>query len=631
MKELSHSLQESCSAAILQGTEIVYVARMPAPHRIMSTTIAVGTRLPAFFTSLGRIQLGFLERGRAACVARRAGAQGVYAPDDRRSRSPDRAGRRPISRQGYSIVDEELEKGLRSLAVPIVTRSGVNVAAINLSAHSSRASGGRTSRPFPARIAGGRPSNFAIAALNASHFASDCAIVAAVSRAGTRGHVGSDPRSCDHRRRHHRVCSIARDAAGRGLSVFLCEQGDLAGAGSSASMKLVDGGLHHVDDLAARSPARRAEGARNPASRRAAYRPSAPLRPALSATGRCGRRCCGRGVRLRSSCRPTRSFRRHVFSTGRTAPSPRSCRTDSPARSNIPTAGSMMRGSSSSTQWMPASMAQASIRASAASSPSGTGRAWRLSLEFERKRRTLRGDGKGAGQCHRAVDGRCPQSRDRRQPVGAGPPGEIEPYRRSQAVRPRSRLCLSGGGQADCLRHPVWRELHADRHRRGGLPRRSRRRRRGQRRDRLSDLSTVGAYFRQPVYEDQIIWSWAGVRAIRDEGASKPRIRRRRRYHRGRRRRRPGALVTVYGGRITTSRRLAEQRRRPSRQNAAGRQAMDTGGGVAGRRHSRSTGCRRWSRACAPPIPSSSRRWRRRLVGSYGTLAQSILSGARSP
>src|SRR5205807_5191102 len=58
MKELSHSLHESCSAAILQGNEIVYVARMPAPHRIMAATLAVGSRLPAFHTSLGRIQLG---------------------------------------------------------------------------------------------------------------------------------------------------------------------------------------------------------------------------------------------------------------------------------------------------------------------------------------------------------------------------------------------------------------------------------------------------------------------------------------------------------------------------------------------------------------------------------------------
>ena len=54
MKALSQSMDESVSAAILQDTEIVYVARMPAPYRILSTTITVGTRLPAFHTSLGR-------------------------------------------------------------------------------------------------------------------------------------------------------------------------------------------------------------------------------------------------------------------------------------------------------------------------------------------------------------------------------------------------------------------------------------------------------------------------------------------------------------------------------------------------------------------------------------------------
>ena len=137
MKELSHDLQESCSAAILQGAEIVYVARMPAPHRIMSTTIAVGTRLPAFHTSLGRVQLGFLD---TADLARRLAesvpppltAKAITASDALLARiKADRA-------QGYSIVDEELEKGLRSIAVPIVTRGGVNVGAINLSAHSSR-------------------------------------------------------------------------------------------------------------------------------------------------------------------------------------------------------------------------------------------------------------------------------------------------------------------------------------------------------------------------------------------------------------------------------------------------------------------------------------------------------------
>jgi IclR family pca regulon transcriptional regulator len=137
MKELSHSLHESCSAAILQGNEIVYVARMPAPHRIMSTTIAVGSRLPAFHTSLGRIQLGFL--GEAEIRRRvldlqpaRYTASTITEPEALVARIvADHA-------QGYSIVDEELERGLRSIAVPIVSRSGRNVAALNLSALSNR-------------------------------------------------------------------------------------------------------------------------------------------------------------------------------------------------------------------------------------------------------------------------------------------------------------------------------------------------------------------------------------------------------------------------------------------------------------------------------------------------------------
>ena len=60
MRQLSEQFHESCSAAILEGTEIVYVARIPA-SRIMSVALAVGTRLPAFHTALGRAQLGFLD------------------------------------------------------------------------------------------------------------------------------------------------------------------------------------------------------------------------------------------------------------------------------------------------------------------------------------------------------------------------------------------------------------------------------------------------------------------------------------------------------------------------------------------------------------------------------------------
>ena len=137
MKELSHLLRESCSAAILQGDEIVYVARMPAPHRIMSTTIAVGSRLPAFHTSLGRVQLGFLGEDE---LRRRLADRKITAYTPTTITDPATLVARIMAdhRQGYSIVDEELERGLRSIAVSIVSRSSRNVGAINLSALSSR-------------------------------------------------------------------------------------------------------------------------------------------------------------------------------------------------------------------------------------------------------------------------------------------------------------------------------------------------------------------------------------------------------------------------------------------------------------------------------------------------------------
>ncbi|HZP19066.1 MAG TPA: IclR family transcriptional regulator C-terminal domain-containing protein [Bauldia sp.] len=139
MKELSHALHESCSAAILQGTEIVYVARMPAPHRIMSTTIAVGTRLTAFHTSLGRAQLGYLDEGELVRRLKSVRLE-AYTPRTITDVAALLARIRADRDQGFAIVDEELEQGLRSLAVPVLTRGGECVGAVNLSAHASRTS-----------------------------------------------------------------------------------------------------------------------------------------------------------------------------------------------------------------------------------------------------------------------------------------------------------------------------------------------------------------------------------------------------------------------------------------------------------------------------------------------------------
>jgi len=136
MRQLSEQFQESCSAAILEGSEIVYVARIPA-GRIMSVTLAVGTRLPAFHTALGRVQLGFLDRAEIwqRLMSLRIEAYSPSTIIDVQALfervQEDRA-------QGFSIVDEELERGLRAIAVPIVDRNGQAVAALNLSTHSTR-------------------------------------------------------------------------------------------------------------------------------------------------------------------------------------------------------------------------------------------------------------------------------------------------------------------------------------------------------------------------------------------------------------------------------------------------------------------------------------------------------------
>jgi IclR family pca regulon transcriptional regulator len=136
MKELSQRFQESCSAAILQGTDVVYVARVPA-GRIMSVAISVGSRLPAFHTALGRAQLGFLDD---AELWRRIKSlrPDPHTPSTIIDVQALYERIRTDREQGFSLVDEELERGLRAVAVPVLDRTGQTVGALNLSTHSTR-------------------------------------------------------------------------------------------------------------------------------------------------------------------------------------------------------------------------------------------------------------------------------------------------------------------------------------------------------------------------------------------------------------------------------------------------------------------------------------------------------------
>jgi IclR family pca regulon transcriptional regulator len=146
MERLVAQVNESCSISVLDDTDIVYVARVPT-RRIMSITLAVGTRLPAFVTSMGRVLLAGLPdddlEGRLARIE-------VTPLTSRTVRDKEalRAILATVRRQGYAATDQELEEGLRSLAVPLHGASGAVTAALNVSVHASRASMAVLKRDF---------------------------------------------------------------------------------------------------------------------------------------------------------------------------------------------------------------------------------------------------------------------------------------------------------------------------------------------------------------------------------------------------------------------------------------------------------------------------------------------------
>lgn len=138
MEELVAQVNESCSISVLDDTDIVYVARVPT-RRIMSITLAVGTRLPAFVTSMGRVLLAALPDDE---LEERLSRIEITALTSRTVKDKDalRAILAAVRRQGYAATDQELEEGLRSVAAPLRGPSGTVTAALNVSVHASRAS-----------------------------------------------------------------------------------------------------------------------------------------------------------------------------------------------------------------------------------------------------------------------------------------------------------------------------------------------------------------------------------------------------------------------------------------------------------------------------------------------------------
>jgi IclR family pca regulon transcriptional regulator len=138
LERLVAEVRESSSVSVLDGDDIVYVARVPT-SRIMRVAINVGTRFPAHATSMGRVQLAALEDGELDAYLARADLRRL-TPRTLTDPEALRAELVRIRAQGWALVDQELEEGLRSVAAPIRDRSGRVAAAVNVSAHASRAS-----------------------------------------------------------------------------------------------------------------------------------------------------------------------------------------------------------------------------------------------------------------------------------------------------------------------------------------------------------------------------------------------------------------------------------------------------------------------------------------------------------
>jgi IclR family transcriptional regulator, pca regulon regulatory protein len=138
MVELVERVHESCSIAVLDGTDVVYVARVPTAARIMSINLGLGTRLPAFATSMGRVLLAGLPADELDELLKQASPLPVYTAKSITERGALLREIEAVRRQGWALVDQELEMGLRSIAAPIIDRDGRAIAALNIGTHASR-------------------------------------------------------------------------------------------------------------------------------------------------------------------------------------------------------------------------------------------------------------------------------------------------------------------------------------------------------------------------------------------------------------------------------------------------------------------------------------------------------------
>lgn len=146
LEELAAQVNETTSASVLDGTDIVFVARVET-KRIMSMNLGVGSRLPAWATAMGRVLLADVSQGELDTYFQRVTLQ----PITPRTIVDEGALRAVIAEargKGWTLVDQEVEEGLRSLAVPIFGSAGRAEAAVTVCSHASRVTIERVHKEF---------------------------------------------------------------------------------------------------------------------------------------------------------------------------------------------------------------------------------------------------------------------------------------------------------------------------------------------------------------------------------------------------------------------------------------------------------------------------------------------------
>lgn len=150
LQELSEEVGESSSVAVLDGTDIVYVARVSL-QRIMTVAITVGTRFPAYATSMGQVLLADLDARDRQLIFERTDLTPL-TPHTITDRTQIEAELAAVRENGYSLNDQQLEVGLVSLAAPVWGSGGRVIAAVNVSTRAGTAKQLRTAQFLPALL-----------------------------------------------------------------------------------------------------------------------------------------------------------------------------------------------------------------------------------------------------------------------------------------------------------------------------------------------------------------------------------------------------------------------------------------------------------------------------------------------